>query len=91
MAVIPWHVRDLRLATQPPQWEEASAGVGTTSEDENSLLIRLPAAREDTAAIDDTEVESSSESEKESPGRPLPRRRSLERRPVRAFQYSDLF
>ncbi|MPC60216.1 hypothetical protein E2C01_054255 [Portunus trituberculatus] len=44
---LPRHVRDLLRATQPPQCEETSAGDGTTSEDEDSLLIRLPAARDD--------------------------------------------
>ena len=81
---MPRHVRDLRPATQPPQCEEISTGDGTASEDENRLLIRVPAAR------DNTDVEGSSESEEESPGRPLPRRGSRERRPVRPFQYSDL-
>ena len=82
---LPRHVRDLRQATQPPQSDEASAGNGTTSEDKDSLWIRLPAIRDDLI-----EAEGHNESEEDSPGRPVPCRGSRERHPVRPFQYNDL-
>ncbi len=82
------HVLDLRIATSlPTAKENTRADVADVDNDELLFTVRVPTRSPE--ASDDDEA-SRDEDEDDSPGRPLPRRGSRERRPVHPFQYSDL-
>lgn len=83
---VPRHVRDLRLATSELRTDNYSSTEETTAEeDEDEMLISV-----DNSAARMGEEEQEEDEEDASPGRPLPRRSSRERRPVQRLQYSDL-
>ncbi|MPC90064.1 hypothetical protein E2C01_085031 [Portunus trituberculatus] len=83
---VPRHVQDLRLATAKLRTDNHLSTEETTAEDnEEEMLIRVDNS---TASVGEEDQEEKEESN--SPGRPLPRRSSRERRPVQCLQYSDL-
>ena len=80
------HVLDLRLVVPPPVAPEVPEGRDATTFDDNddeSLIIDIPAAMDRTIA--DEEVESGDGGEET-----LPRRSERERRQTSLFQYVDL-
>ncbi len=80
---MPRHVRDLRLATSLPTTpEESSTEERPETEVEDDLLIDVRVPLDNSVSSEDEETVG--------PERPLPRRGSRERYPVRPFQYSDL-
>ena len=84
---MPCHVRDLRVAATPPplpaQKPMAMDKQSVSAEDnELPIVIQVP-WREPEESADQ-------QSDDGGTGRPLPRRGSRERRPVRPFQYNDL-